>query len=287
MAGGSDPDGTGRRRVLREMTAFLLAVPAASWAAACAKNRDPGGDLPGADVPPADVPDVPDAPPDPGTDATPPPARTLSPARYACLAALVDALIPEDDGAGNRTAGAAAAGAADYVDGLLGAFATNPPRIFAGGPYSGRHGGLDGFSTFVPLTRVEEIAWRIRIEGTAGLADRAFAKADVGVKAVAGAEVAGFLAAYEAGLDDLDALAKAQGYVNFADMPVDERRGLIQGGDARLDVRMAFEHAVEGTYGDPVYGGNRDLCGWKAIDYEGDRQPVGYTARQMSHPEEG
>jgi len=287
-----DREGTdlGRRRFLRDATLWMLAVPAAGWAAACARagrgddlGGDTGGDLP-ADVPIADLPDVPDVPPtDPGADTTQPPGKALPPARFACLSALVDALIPDDDG----TTGATAAGAADYVDGLLGAFATNPPRIFPGGPYSGRHGGVDGFATFLPLTRVEELAWRVRIEGTKGLPERAFAKADVGKKAAAAGELPGFLALYEAGLDDLDAQAVAQGYVNFADMPQIERRSLLQGGTAVLDVWMAFEHAVEGTYGDPVYGGNKDLVGWKAIDYEGDRQPVGYTARQMTHPEEG
>ena len=29
------------------------------------------------------------------------------------------------------------------------------------------------------------------------------------------------------------------------------------------------------------------MKGWKAIDFEGDRQPVGFTARQLSNPEEG
>jgi len=279
MGWDNEPRKVSRRLFLRDATGWLLALPAAGFVAACSKARGSGdlaGDLPG-DAPMADVPDVP--PSDGGSDVSVTPARTLSPARFLALSALVDALIPDDG-----TPGAAKAGAADYVDGMLGAFASDVPRIFAGGPYSGRHGGLDGFSTFVPLTRVEELAWRIRIEGTKGVAERQFARLDVGGTA-AGGELPGFLAKYEAGLDDLDAQAVAQGYANFADMPVGDRRALLQSGDASMDVRMAFEHAVEGTYGDPVYGGNRDLVGWKAISYEGDRQPVGYTARQMSNPE--
>jgi hypothetical protein len=50
---------------------------------------------------------------------------------------------------------------------------------------------------------------------------------------------------------------------------------------------MAYNHAVEGTYGDPIYGGNFEMKGWKVIDFEGDRQPVGFTVRQMLHPEDG
>ncbi len=280
MAWDLDHQKVSRRHFLLDATGWLLAVPAAGFVAACTKARGSGdlaGDLPG-EVPVADVPDVPQS--DPGSDVPVTQPRTLSPARFLALSALVDALIPDDG-----TPGAAAAVAADYVDGMLGAFASGVPRIFAGGPYSGRHGGLDGFSTFVPLTRVEELAWRIRIEGTKGVAERQFARLDVGGIFDAVGELPGFLAKYETGLDDLDAQAVAQGYANFADMPVADRRALLQSGDASMDVRMAFEHAVEGTYGDPVYGGNRDLVGWKAIDYEGDRQPVGYTARQMSNPE--
>ncbi len=41
--------------------------------------------------------------------------------------------------------------------------------------------------------------------------------------------------------------------------------------------RLLYEHACEGTYGDPVYGGNRDQVGWRSIGYAGDVQPRGWT----------
>jgi len=78
--------------------------------------------------------------------------------QYGVLAAL-DRMIPPDEG----SPGAAAGGAADYVDGLLGAFSFDPPRIWAGGPFSGRHGGEAGFEEFVELGAAEELAWRIRM----------------------------------------------------------------------------------------------------------------------------
>ena len=62
---------------------------------------------------------------------------------------------------------------------------------------------------------------------------------------------------------------------------------MLQRRDAEFREDSLYEHAVEGTYGDPVYGGNFAELGWAAIDYEGDRQPIGYSARQMAHPEEG
>ena len=35
-------------------------------------------------------------------------------------------------------------------------------------------------------------------------------------------------------------------------------------------------------YGDPVYGGNRDLAGWQAIGFAGDVQPRGYTDDEVT-----
>ena len=55
--------------------------------------------------------------------------------------------------------GGAALGVADYVDGLLGAFAFDPPLIFAGGPFSGRSGGDASFATLhAALARTKN--WR-------------------------------------------------------------------------------------------------------------------------------
>ena len=58
---------------------------------------------------------------------------------FAVLRAVCDRLIPEDE-----TPGAVSAGVPEYIDGLLGAFLVDPPRIWAGGPTSGRHGGEAG-----------------------------------------------------------------------------------------------------------------------------------------------
>ncbi len=45
---------------------------------------------------------------------------------------------------------------------------------------------------------------------------------------------------------------------------------------------MLHPHACEGAYGAPEYEGNRDLAGWRAIGYEGDVQPRGYTDEEVS-----
>ncbi|MFO0589700.1 MAG: gluconate 2-dehydrogenase subunit 3 family protein [Polyangiaceae bacterium] len=200
-----------------------------------------------------------------------PPDPTLSPARYAMLAALMDVIIPGDEG----SPGATIARAAYYVDRLLGAFRSDPPLIFAGGPNSGRHGGVDDFSSFLRLTRVEEIRWRTFIEGSHGMPEREW-----------NGPVKGLVDKYEEGLDAADKVARDQLGVGLADAPFDDRKHLLGSLDKDF-VAMVYEHAVEGTYGDPVYGGNYQMAGWKAIDYEGDRQPIGFSAHEMAHPEEG
>src|SRR5580658_9214708 len=94
-------------------------------------------------------------------------ARFFDEQQYAIVQAACARLIPTDE-----DPGATEAGVVDYIDGFLGAFASDPPLIWAGGPFSGRFGGAAGFSTFHRLTPREELAWRTRIEGSNGIAER-------------------------------------------------------------------------------------------------------------------
>ena len=175
---------------------------------------------------------------------------------HAVIAAACDRLIPPTDG----HPGGRALGCADYIDGLLDAFAVDPPRIWAGGPFSGRAGGEAAFARFLPLTRVEELAWRTRIEGSQGRAEREF-----------NGPVRGWQAAYREGLaalgTDFAALDATAQDARLAD--VSEFRALL------------YQHACEGAYGAPEYGGNRDLAGWRAIGYPGDVQPRGFPDAEV------
>lgn len=181
----------------------------------------------------------------------------LTAEQHRTVEAAVERLIPADD----QSVGAREAGVADYIDGLLGAFETDPPRIWAGGPFSGRHGGEAAFDQFLPLGRVEELAWRTRIEGSRGIAEREV-----------NGPVVGWQERYDEGLRSLGS--------DFPDLDGD-------GQDARLDAypeftSLLYGHACEGMYGDPAYGGNRDLAGWRNIGFAGDSQPRGYTAVEVS-----
>ena len=184
-------------------------------------------------------------------------ARFLTDPERRTLAAAADRIAPPLD----EHPGAAALGVVDYVEGLLTAFDHDPPRIHAGGPFSGRHGGEASFADFLPLSRLETLAWRIRIEGTQGDPAREF-----------NGPVVGFQERYRTGLAALGA--------DFADVDPDTQ-------DRRLAADEAFrtllhEHTCEACYGDPVYGGNRDGAGWRAIRFAGDVQPRGYTDAEVS-----
>lgn len=173
------------------------------------------------------------------------------------LAAAVDRLIPPQ----GPHPGAAALGAVEYIDGLLGAFLFDPPRVFAGGPFSGRRGGAAAFADFLPLRPLEELAWRTRIEGSQGRPEREF-----------NGPVPGWQQLYR---DGIAALGE-----DFDRLDGDEQ-------DRRLAASPAFrallyEHANEGCYGAPEYGGNRDGRGWDAIGFPGDSQPRGYTDQEVS-----
>jgi Gluconate 2-dehydrogenase subunit 3 len=181
----------------------------------------------------------------------------LSASDARILGAAVDRLIPPS----GMHPGAAALGAVSYIDGLLGAFLVDPPRIFAGGPFSGRRGGRASFAEFLPLRPLEELAWRTRIEGSRGEPEREF-----------NGPVRGWQELYREGINALGA-------------DFDEVAGAEQ--DRRLKAQPEFRallygHANEGCYGAPEYGGNRDGLGWAAIGFPGDAQPRGYTDEEVS-----
>ena len=179
---------------------------------------------------------------------------------YRTLTAACDRMIPP--GAGDAP-GATAAGVPDYIDGLLGAFLVDPPRIWAGGPTSGRHGGAAAFARFHRLSALDELAWRMRIEGSRGLPEREF-----------NGPVIGLQQRYRDGLAALGA--------DFCELDAGEQDARLRADPDFTD--LLYGHACEGMYGAPEYGGNRDGAGWKAIGFDGDVQPRGWTDAEVSNP---
>ena len=183
----------------------------------------------------------------------------LTEEEYRVLEGACDRLIPPSD----RGPGAAAAGVADYIDRLLGAFTFDPPRIWAGGPTSGRMGGAAGFARFHHLTAFDELAWRMRIEGSSGRPEREY-----------NGPVVGFQDRYRRGLAGLGA--------DFCALDGAGQEARLRADPDFTD--LLYGHACEGMYGAPEYGGNRDLVGWRAIGFEGDVQPRGWTDEEVTRP---
>ncbi|HVM63855.1 MAG TPA: gluconate 2-dehydrogenase subunit 3 family protein [Acidimicrobiales bacterium] len=177
---------------------------------------------------------------------------------YRTVEAACARLIPTD-----QDPGATEAGVVDYIDTLLGAFAFDPPRIWAGGPFSGRFGGAAGFATFHRLTALDELAWRTRLEGSLGRPEREW-----------NGPVTGLQERYRQGVALLGD--------DFADAAPDEQDRRLREHKDFTD--LLYEHACQGMYGAPEYGGNRGLVGWSYIDYLGDVQPRGYSDEEVSQP---
>lgn len=194
----------------------------------------------------------------------------LSPAELETLRAVVDVFVPAD-----ADAGAVVAGCAEAIDGLLGAFTTDPPRIFAGGPFSDRGGAsANDFATFLRLDPYEERGWRLRIHGSGGDPAAEF-----------NGPVPGFQQVYTDGLAACEAQSQGAG---FATLPLPARELILRSGDAAISamVDIASPHTMEFMYGPPEYGGNVDLVGWGFTRWDGDVQPRGYTDEEVTTPDD-
>ncbi len=195
-------------------------------------------------------------------------AAYLTEGELTTLRALVDRFVPgkpedPDDGA-------LAAGCAEAIDALLGAFEVDPPRIYAGGPFSDRGGAArNDFERFVALDRYETRAWRLRIQGSRGRPELEF-----------NGPVRGFQADYREGLAALE----AAGFSALPGLARDVILGTTRDPAINGLVNVAFLHTLEFMYGAPEYGGNRDRIGWRYANYDGDVQPRGYTRAEIEEP---
>jgi len=189
--------------------------------------------------------------------------RFFTPTEHEVVAAAAERLIPAlRSDSGGVHPGARVGGAADYIDRLLGAFAVDPPPIFAGGPFSGRAGGRASFVDFTPLSPLEELAWRTRIEGSQGIAAREF-----------NGPVVGWQETYRAAVGALGD--------DFTVVDGEEQERRLDGLPSFRD--LLYTHACEGLYGAPEYGGNPDGSVWRAIEFPGDVQPRGYTDDEVTN----
>jgi hypothetical protein len=198
----------------------------------------------------------------------------FTPTQMKTLSALCTHYIPgpPDD----PDPGALEAGVPQYIDLLLGAFMIQPLRILAGGPFSMRgmlsSDGIeqhDSFKDFLPLDAIEERSWRTRIEGSKGLPEREW-----------NGVVKGWQQTYVDGLKLLDEH-------DFTHLSPFRKNWLLRSarGELKEFLDVAFKHTLEGMYGAPEYGGNRNGVGWKYTRWPGDHQPMMYSNEEVSNPD--
>lgn len=209
------------------------------------------------------------------TDVSAPSARFLSREERQLLDALAAAIVPED-----HTVGALGTGAVEYIDRLLAAFDNPIPTIYRSGPFSGRQPFPDpqtgdpsddfpanAFLDFLPLSRIQEAAWRITLYGSASVDNGT-------INAPMVAPTPGARAVYREGIA---ALATAAGGVDaFLALPEAERLDVFTK-TSREFQETVTQHLAEGMFCAPEYGGNQGLRGWTDYAYDGDSQPLGHT----------
>ena len=99
-----------------------------------------------------------------------------------------------------------------------------------------------------------------------------------------GGALAGFRQAYRAGLASIDAYARGSKRAPFSQLGVADQDAVLSdverntapgfdGGSAAF-FAMLLNHTMQGTFGDPYYGGNRNFVGWDLIGYPGVRLAV-------------
>jgi gluconate 2-dehydrogenase gamma chain len=103
---------------------------------------------------------------------------------------------------------------------------------------------------------------------------------------------------YREGIAALDQTSRSRfgcAFLNLNESQQDELLRTIEGGLEQRSIEGAlrddrsgklsqffsvvYEHTLEGTFGDPIYGGNRDAIGWKMVGFPGAQWS--YTAEQM------
>ncbi len=98
--------------------------------------------------------------------------------------------------------------------------------------------------------------------------------------------------AYVNGIAALDDSARKQGAADFLHLSAPAKDAVLAKNPASAGLPsgyagftdLLFEHAAEGMYSVPEYGGNADLAGWRDIGFPGDVQPRGYTDVEVSAP---
>jgi gluconate 2-dehydrogenase gamma chain len=72
-------------------------------------------------------------------------------------------------------------------------------------------------------------------------------------------------AAYRQGLAEIDEAARARFGRRFAELAFDQQRALLAEREQTPFFRLIVDHTMQGFYGDPRHGGNRDFASWRML----------------------
>ena len=167
------------------------------------------------------------------TDVAPEPLYALTPDEADVLTAIVDAFIPADE----LTPSGSDCGVVVFIDRqLAGAYGAGA-RLYQDGPFQP---GSPLFGPQSPLAPLQFV---------------------------------------QLGIAELDAWSAAERGARIGRLPKPALDALLKEMEAgkitlpRIDARAFFsavlQLTMEGFFADPIYGGNRDLSGWKTIGYPG------------------
>ncbi|HVM19467.1 MAG TPA: gluconate 2-dehydrogenase subunit 3 family protein [Egibacteraceae bacterium] len=258
MDAATDPT-DGRRRLpllnrRRFLTGSALVAGAGVIGTACDRDTETWPEEPvGApQITPRDA-----APVGPARDAL----QFFNPDQAAAVDAMIARLIPGDQG----DPGAREAGVLFYIDHLLATHTGWAEKTYTMGPFAAPYEGeqeppAEEGVVWVPEDELERYGWQT------GLVPREI---------------------YQMGLPRLDALAQERFGDDFADLDDGDADELLRAleDDEDDDVGEIFDevsagdffdlvlkHTLEGFLGDPVYGGNRNMAGWRLIGFPGSRR---------------
>jgi gluconate 2-dehydrogenase gamma chain len=177
----------------------------------------------------------------PGAASAPHPLDTsvwhfFTPEEAAATEALVERLIPTDP----LTPGGRDAGCAHFIDGQLAGPFGSAEGLYMEGPFASGtpQQGLQGQATPAAIYRA------------ALKALDAYSRAHFAGKAFAAVSTA-----------DQDAVISG----------LEHSTVTLDGIDGRRFFELLLQNTMEGFFADPLYGGNRDMVGWKMVGFPGAR----------------
>lgn len=87
--------------------------------------------------------------------------------------------------------------------------------------------------------------------------------------------------AYRAGLAAVDAYARASKSAPFAQLSAADQDAILVQMESTPFFNLVRTHTIQGTFGDPYYGGNANFAGWDLIGYPGVRLAVAPDDQRM------